>query len=501
MSTERTLLLLAALLAATATLHAQVEPEPQTPTTPPATGVEQQPAEPPAVPPNLTPVEPIDEEEADAAKGGPGEPSYAALMLETGAGRDDGLRSQDPNSTLFDQPTDQTLYLARASLLLYRHPSERTSFTLAYRPELERFGGSSSFDIVNHEAGVLLDQKPSRRTRLVASGTFLDGDDPSRYLGDLLAVVPRSNFRQEQAHLSLERLWRESTVGVHAGYVATRVDPVATIFVNGVDQRDWLGSLSYDRTLGRSWTVSAVYSYDQPQGRALVVDSTLTPAPVPATAAGDMPPDATPATTTLEPLQSLVIGAALRPDEDFVVDASAGVTEISGNSTWVASFGVRRDGRRAAWGLRYDRSLASFTNGLGTAGSAGGTATAPGAQSALLRDTVSSSLSFGFGIRFGERATWTQLSRVSRTELLAGETLQSYLLGSRLLVRGTQRLGVFGEVDYLDQRRTEFSPPFSRLRYAAGLVFGVGGPSAPTALLLERSRVESVLPIRGGDFQ
>ena len=495
-------LLVFAALGSPAPLAAQENPEPQTVTPPPA-GAEPEGGQ-ATVPPGLTPVEPIDQDEEAQQK--PEEPGYTALQIETGAGRDDGLRSRDQGSTLFDVPTKQTLYLARASLLVYRHPSDRSSFTFGYRPEIERFGGSGGTQLVNHSAGLLLEEKPTERSRFVVGGRFLDGQDPSRFLSDVFVVIPRTDYRQGQGYATYEYLWRRTTASVSAGYLMTRIDPVESLLVDGVDQRDWIGALGIQHDLTRRLSVNASYSYDSPQGRSLVFDGTPT---TPTTPITPMPSPATGDTAAngfaLDPLQSFVVGAVLKPTDTLSLDGSAGITETTGASSWIGSFGIegtRRDNRIS---LRYDRSLASFTNGFGAAGAGAATGagqgTTPGLGGALLADTVSDSVTLGFGVRLAERTEWTGEARTARTDLRTHERLDALVLGSRLLVGFTERLGVFGEIDYFDQSRTQLTPSFYRLRYAAGLVFGLGGPPTTTALVTERQRLGGVLPNGGGDFQ
>jgi hypothetical protein len=433
-------------------------------------------------------------DEADSSR--LGERDFVGAELKTGGGRDDSSGAVRPEAA-----TD--FYFARASLLLHERPSSRSAFTLAWEPEVERpvDGGDES---VNHAVGVLLEQQATRSVRWLVGGSWLDGDDPSRFLGGLQFVLPITPYRQSRAYASLERQLDRTTVGVNLGWGATEMEAVEGV-LRQVDQSEISGQLSLSRELGPRGSVSLGYAYVRPdaEGPFLTLDGEngdgedgLEPPPPDPDGDGvdDLPLGLAPT-----PIHALTAGYRFRPGAGFEVQLAGGAARDGyDRTTGIGSLELVDRGERGSVRVRIDRSLVA----LGTQQSAGDPSSAePVLSGGLLGDSVETALTLGIHRKLADWLWWEQLFWGARTSLAGDQTLESLAATARLVFRTPWRFGFFAEADWFDQRTTAGadSDGTSRLRWAIGLRADAGGPPGTRGFEIQRERLLRVLPDRGGE--
>ena len=442
----------------------------------------QAPLEPPPAPEEGVPPSagsPLEPEEGTLEEGAE-EASYFSSSLTLAAGRDSGFLAGDGEEELED-----TVTVLRPSLLLLHRPSGRTELTLGYEPELQSFADHSELDAVDHAAGALLTHETTRRSRLLAGASLLDGEDPGRHLSGLLLVLPRVPYRQSRVYTGFEYRWPLTYALLHLGWTATEIAPGPGVFAGGLDQTEGSATLTVGRTLGPRTDLSASYSCIDPTYSTLVVVDD-----------GAAPGDGFPQQLARldEPIQtaSLALGYEATPRLGFHL--TGGVLEERGDLTYLAAAEVVRSGDAFAFRLRYDRSLLSLTP---SAGPAGAVPAQPLPPTAAVRDSVTQSLTAGFVARPAERLRWEQELWGARTDLPGGETLDSLAASSRLVLEAMPRVGTFLEVRYLEQRGSELvGEPFSRTYLSLGVILGLTGPRRSWGVREAPDRLHRVLPNR-----
>jgi hypothetical protein len=424
-----------------------------------------------------------------------GDRSYLATSLTVGAGRDDGLVADGAE-------IDDTVYTVSPSLLLLHRPSERTELALAYEPEVETFETHSELDAVEHVAGALWRFDASRRTRLIAGGSLLDGEDPGRLLGGQLLDLPRSPFQQWRAYAGWEHRWQMASVLLNVSRTSTRIDPTTGALGTGLDQTEDLASLTFDRTLGPRTGLTLSYSYLDPE--------IATPPPLAVPGEPGEPGD-DPLEDPLEdpfddpflepisdPVQTALVGLTFRPAVRLAFHVAGGALYEQGeDASFLGTAEMLRQGDAVSFRLRYDRSLLSF----GPA-ETGGSPALPAPPTAAVRDTVSDTVTLDFAVSPGSRRVrFEQMVWGARTTLSGDdETLDSVALRSRLVVRTVRRLGLFAQYDYFDQNGSRlFGERFSRSRYSVGLIVGISGPPGAWGVRTAPETPAGLLPYRRGD--
>lgn len=487
------LALLAVLLVVTAQAPAQPPLEPPLPV-------------PPAEPEPGTPGEPVDgeaeEELLDAETA-----SYFASTLTLGAGRDDGFLAEvaageGAEDEAAIRELEDTVYILRPSLLLVHRPSERTELAAAYEPELQFFDRHSELDAIDHAAGAVFGHALTRRSRLLAGGSLLDGEDPGRHLSGQLLVLPRVPYRQSRVYAGFERSWELTSLLLHVGRSTTEIAAGPGAFTGGIDQSDNTASLTVGRTLGPRTDLSASYSYIDPDTTALapVVEVPDEGEPDDGEPDGGEPDGGEAPEPALvrvsDPIQTLSLGLGYRPTPRLSLQVTGGVLEERDDLTWVAAAEAARSGKAFAFRLRYDRSLLSLGP---AAASAPGVPVQPLPPTAAVRDTVTQAVTAGFTARPAERLRWEQSLWGARTSLPGDETLESLAATSRLVLEVARRLGSFLEVQFLEQRGAEIlGEPFTRTYVAVGLIVGLTGPAAAWGLREEPEALRRVLPNQRG---
>ncbi|HUP41810.1 MAG TPA: hypothetical protein VM599_01225 [Thermoanaerobaculia bacterium] len=483
-----TLALVGVLLLVTAQAPAQAPLEPSS---------SQPPLEPSSSQP---PVEPVDgeaeEELLDAETA-----SYFASTLTLGAGRDDGFLAavgaavgagEGAEEEAAIRELEDTVYTLRPALLLVHRPSQRTELVAAYEPELQFFDRHSELDAIDHAAGAVFGHALTRRSRLLAGGSLLDGEDPGRHLSGQLLVLPRVPYRQSRVYAGFERSWELTSLLLLVGRSATEIAAGAGVLAGGVDQSDNTASLTVGRTLGPRADLSLSYSYVDPDSTAL---APVVEAPDEGEPDGGEAPE--PALVRIsDPIQTLSLGLGYRPTPRLSLQVTGGVLEERDDLTWVAAAEAARSGKAFAFRLRYDRSLLSLGP---AAASAPGVPVQPLPPTAAVRDTVTQAVTASFAARPAERLRWEQSLWGARTSLPGDETLESLAVTSRLVLEVARRLGSFLEVQLLEQRGAEIlGEPFTRTYVAVGLIVGLTGPAAAWGLREEPEALRRVLPNQRG---
>lgn len=404
-----------------------------------------------------------------------GDRTYLASSLSLGTARDDGFLVRG-------EELDDTVYLASPSLLLHV-PGPRSELTVAYEPEVERFERHPELDAVHHAAGVLYRYDATRRSRLIAGGSLLDGEDPGRQLGGLLLVLPRVPYRQWRGYAGFEHSWQKTELLLYLGRTATRIEAAPGLLAAGLDEAEDEATLTLDHTLGPRTGLTFSYSYLRPtrEGTLEEVGEEDDPLLLPLT----------------EPRQTAILGLSLQPGARVTLHLAGGVLYERDEASYLAAGELLRSGRAFSFRLRYERAPLS----LGRADVAGGDpSTPPLAPTAALADTVSNALTAGFVVRPVRRLRWEQVVWGARADLPTGETLESVAATSRLVVQAARRLGVYAQADFFDQTGSAaLGGGLSRTRYTVGLILGVSGPPAAWGLAGEPHGLATVLPDGRGE--
>lgn len=422
----------------------------------------------------------LDEEESGDLVG-----SYFAASLLSSAGWQEGF-------LLGDEDEGDAVFRLTPRLLLVHSPTVRTELTAAYAPELEVFDRHSELDAVHHAAGAAFRHDLTRRSRVLAGGSILDGEDPTRQLGGLNVLLPRVPYQQSRLYGGFEHRWQRTSVLFHLGHTRTEIDAAEDALFAGSDQSENVAGLTLLRSLTAQTDLSASYSFidpssDRPGG--------FVPDP------GDDPDDPDPVPDPLgldEPIQTLTLGLGHRFDPRLAVQLSGGVLERSDELSWVGAAELLRSGDPLSFRVRYDRSLLSF----GSASAPGeGVPVQPATPNAAVGDTLTDSLALGFLARLTDRLRWRQVLEAARTDLASGDTLETLGGSGRLTVEATRRIGTFLELDYLDQQGSDlFGESGSRWSAALGLIVGVTGPEAAWGVREAPERLNAILPDRTGAF-
>lgn len=403
------------------------------------------------------------------------ERGYLALSLTTGAAWDSGF-------LVAGEELEDTVYVLSPSLLLHR-PGRRAELTVAYEPELETFQRRSDLDAVHHAAGAVFQYDASRRSRLLAGGSLLEGEDPGRHLGlgGLLIALPRGPYEQYRLWAGAEHRWQQGSLLLQAARTETRIEPALGLLAPGLDQSEDTFTLTAGRTIGPRTDLTASYSYTDPRYTNVPADGAE--------------PDEEAVVPLSDPVQTFLLGFGLRPGSRLTYHLSGGLLHERDELFYLAAAEVLRSGDGFSFRLRYDRSLLS----LSPAAAGGGTAPQGPATGTALADTTTQALTFSFVARPTSRLRWEQLLWGATTSLPGDETLDSFAVTSRLVLETTHRLGLFAQADYFDQSGSALAGvPFSRQRYTLGLILGLAGPERAWGIRGTPAHLDRVLPYRRG---
>lgn len=433
-------------------------------------------------------------------------PQGLTLSLSLGGARDSGLRGRGALATDIENDAfgatsvaggtdlEDTAYVVVPSLLLHRRPSRRSELLLAYQPEIERFETHEEWDATHHAVGGRFEHLASRRSRLVVGGSLLDGEDPSRHLGGQLLVLPRTPYSQSRLYAGLEHSWTSTELLFYVGWSATEMEAAGTLLETGIDESEYVATLTLDRTLGARSGLTASYSVVMPDWSDPLRfadppgDVILKPTGEP-TEGGD----ALPTLRFDDPLHTAMVGFTVRPADGIRLHVAGGV-QYGEEATYLASAGIARDAEVFSFGFRYERSLLTFGSfSSAGVGGAGGPPFATGPGSAAV-DAVAQTLTATFALRPIERLRLEQHLWGARTELLPGEPLESFAATSRVLVELVRRLGIFGQYEWLEQSGRPLPQDLSRSRVSAGIVVGLTGPPETWGVRGEAPQLRRVLP-------
>ncbi len=403
---------------------------------------------------------------------------WLSTSIELGAAHDTGLE------TGAGEEVGEDVYEAVPTVLLLARPSERAELSIGYQPEIERFPDRPELDAEHHAAGALYRFAPSERTLIQGGASWLDGEDPSRHLDGLVLLLPRTPYRQGRAHLDLERRWQRTALRFHVSRTDTLIEPAGELMPVGVDQTDDAAALGLEWAASRRTTLTASYSY---------VDPTQDPDLFALTGDGGLPPPVT------EPVQSLLLGFSREMSRRVILDLAAGwlrqertaAERAAGldDGSWLASGEIRRLGDVLSLRLRYDHSLLALGPGAGSGPitEPGGGVPVPIAQ----RDSVAHTVTFSFELEPARWVRWEQRLWGTRAELDGGEDggndLDALAVTTRLVFPAGDRFGLYTRLDYFDQAGVDptGSDPageFSRTRWSAGVIVGLGGPPSTWGL-------------------
>jgi len=425
--------------------------------------------------------------------------SYFASTLTLGTARDEGFRAGG-------EELEDTVHLLRPSLLALHRPSARTELLLAYEPELQYFDRHSELDAVDHRAGLLYRHDVTRRSSILAGGSFLDGEDPGRHLGGLMVVLPRAPYRQWRAYTGWEYRWQRTGLLVHFAHTSTEIEPTSGILAGGLDETEATATVTLSRDLSPRTDLTVSYGWLDPTYHRLELAEVppadpTDPSDPAAPADPDLPADpggpADPADPIdldrlSEPLQTASVGLGFRPTSRVALLVTGGVLEDQGDLTYLGAAEVLRSGKDLSFRIRYDRSLLSLGPSAAPGASAPGTPVTP---TASLRNSVSQAVTVSFLARPLDRLRWEQLLWAARTDLPGDETLDSVTVSSRLVYEVTRRVGTFVQADYLDQQGSALlGEPVSRTFVSVGLVLGLTGPRRAWGLREEPDALRRVLP-------
>jgi hypothetical protein len=375
------------------------------------------------------------------------------------------------------EEVDDTMYIARPTVYLEQHPSERTALTIAWEPELQAYQDHGDLDGVEHVAGLLLQHAATRRSSFVLGGAFLDGEDPGRHMAGDLLVMPRAPYRQWRAYAGFSHRWSRSFLLLDVGRTSTRVETLEGPLAS--DQTDDALTLTLGRDLGSRVHLSASYSY---------LDPTFEP-----TEATDETLEET-LPRFVEPVQTVTLGLGVQstPRIGFFVDG--GVLHENDESLFIGGLEVTKTADRHSIRLRYDHSPLSLGPSLTSPGAG---PAQPGGTSAGLRDAVTDTLAASLRTRPFRRVRWDQSVWGSRTDLPGGSTVDSVALTSRLVVEVTERFGTLVQVQLLEQDGPEIlGGSLSRTHAFAGVIIGLSGPPGTWGIREEPDALRQVLPNR-----
>lgn len=419
----------------------------------------------------------VDEASRDEIPG-----SYFASTLTLGTGRDDGFRAGG-------EELDDTVHLLRPSLLALHRPSARTELLLAYEPELQYFDRHSDLDSVDHRAGLLFQHEATRRSRVLAGGSLLDGEDPGRHLGGLMVLLPRAPYQQWRGYAGWEYRWQRTGLLLHYAHTSTEIAPGPGVLAAGLDETEDTATVTLSRDLGPRTDLMVSYSWVDPSYEQVVLVDVAPEDPaapeVPETPGSDL-------ARLSEPLQTVSLGLGYRPSPRVSLLLTGGVLEDQGDLSYLGAAEVLRSGEELSFRIRYDRSLLSLGPSAAPGGAAPGTPVTP---TASLRDTVTQAVTLSFLARPAQRLRWEQLLWAARTDLPDDETLDSVTASSRLVYEVTRRLGAFVQGDYLEQKGSDLlGEPVSRTFISVGLIVGLTGPRRAWGIREEPMALRRVLP-------
>ncbi len=463
-----------------AVLRAQVAPPPEA-TAAPAEPVAQDPAENPTANPVTEQGPSVAPDTLPELGGAEGEPDpekeqrHGLLYSLAAAGlHDDGFQ-------LEGETVKGNAYLVRGALLYDARPSARSSFVLAYEPEAELFDqGQSNLNAVNHAAGALYDVEISRRSHFTAGGSFLRAEDPTRYLGGALLFVPDGTYQQGRVYTGIDRRWQHTTLALHVEGTATEIASWPDFVATDLRDREVSSTLTLEHGFGDRTTVGLSYSYLRPELTG-VLDG--------------------PARETLfdQPLQTAILMLTRRFGQHWSATLSGGalrqrrveIDPIDDRTIHpVAALEVIGRGHHFAVEARVERAPLSI--GFNPAATPG-LASRASIPAAILPGRFVRSASTDLVLLLPRGFRYRQGLWAARTDLRDGGALTSWGASSRVVKALTERMGLFGELEYYRQG------PFDRRRFLVGVEFGLLGPRQAISLDRDTDPRRRALPETRGN--
>jgi hypothetical protein len=419
-----------------------------------------------ATPPTEPGLAPSTIEQAEPEEPGTELHSFTSLVLTTAGLYDDELGVGTEH--VHGSPS-----LLGATLLLDRHLSARSQIVVAYQPEAEVFFGQSSLNAVNHAAGVLVATQLGEFTHFTAGGSYIGAEDPTRYLGSQLLVVPEGPYREGTAYVELERTVRRTSLQLRVEGSTTRIDSWPGLSITRLRETGAAATLAAAHTFDTRTVFSLSYSYLRPR------------------MSGALAGESDAHLLFDRPVETAIVGVSQSVGR-LIVSLSGGALRQEQRFYPLTALDVQTHGQVGALRLRYEHAPLSFGFYPATAGENALHFLVP---SALLPGKFVDTGAVEFLARLFQQVSWRQLAWVARTDLPTTGTLNSWGTTGRLTTPINERFGAFAEIETYRQGH------FFGKRFLLGLACAVAGPQGPAATRLTDSVLNSVLPQRRGDLR
>jgi hypothetical protein len=394
--------------------------------------------------------------------------------ISTAALHDDGF-------VLKGEAVKGAAFLARGAVLLDGRPSARSSYVVAYEPEVEVFNQQqSNLNAFNQAGGALYDLQISRRSHFTAGGSFIKAEDPTRYLGGALLFVPDGEYQQGRVYTGIDHHWEHSAIALRVEGTATEIASWPDFAATDLRDRELAASLTLEHGFGDQTTLSLSYSYLRPEltgvldgpERELIFD---------------------------EPLQSALLTLTRRIGQHWSVGLSGGalrqrsveITPVDSRELHpIAALELTGRGQRFAIQARLERAPLSIGFNPATTPSLSARALIP---AAILPGRYVNSASAELVTLLPRGFRYRQGLWGARADVKDGGTITSWGASSRVVKAATDRLGVFGELEYYRQSG------FDRKRILVGLEFGLLGPREAISLDRDTDPRRRALPETRGN--
>jgi hypothetical protein len=190
--------------------------------------------------------------------------------MQIAIGRDDNFLADvtDPKESI--QPgapvlgpsvLDDQFFLLRLPKVAYQYVGRRYELTATWVPEFEVFQHNGELNAFNQQATVSLGYYPARNVQIMVGDNYLTSHDPTRTLQNVLVLLPRSPYRQNDIRASVEyQPSRLTTIGVRFDNATNRYGRSDPLRERLLDTRATGYSIYAARLLNRNHRIRAYYS-------------------------------------------------------------------------------------------------------------------------------------------------------------------------------------------------------------------------------------------------
>ncbi len=347
----------------------------------------------------------------------------------------------DENFIFRGRELDDTVYLLTAPTFSLVKEGQRTGFFFGYQPEFEFFVRHPDLNAVSHEATLQFGHRVTPRLTIEFGDTFGYMQDPTRRFAEGFLRLPRTPFQLNVLHGGFSYdLSRRNRLDFRLENTISKV-PVPGVF----DQIGTVGTISLTRALTPKHEIAVSYAHlrnrflEKPHETATLADLAKEADSVGGSYTYKIP--------------SLIIrlaGGAIRAGQ--IGYTAAGSVEKRLGRVWAES--------------SYQRYL-SLLGGLSAADTFFGGPESRGLLPTALIETFAFRLHGKLTDRFGMDLRGLRSQTDTGMEI---DEIRSLMGRCRLDFQLTERLVLFGNVDYFGQNLNEFLRiPMSRKRYFGGL--------------------------------